>query len=219
MRGPIAPLLALALLAGGCQTAYYSAMERFGVEKRDILVDRVEETRDAQQKAEKQFGSALDEFMAVTDYDGGELEARYDRLKSAYQASESRAEAVRERIDSVEQVSEDLFAEWEAELDTYGNERLREQSAEQLASTQSRYRELIRTMHDAEERMPPVLKAFSDRVLFLKHNLNARAVGQLRDDATEVRADVEELLARMRRSINDADAFIKAMGPPAGQDG
>lgn len=41
----------LALCLGGCSSAYYKTMENFGVEKRDILVDRVEEARDAQDDA------------------------------------------------------------------------------------------------------------------------------------------------------------------------
>ena len=44
---PVALLLALA----GCSSAYYGAMEKFGIAKREILADRVEDTRKAQQQA------------------------------------------------------------------------------------------------------------------------------------------------------------------------
>ncbi|MEN8232871.1 MAG: DUF2959 family protein, partial [Thermodesulfobacteriota bacterium] len=42
------------LLSGGCQKAYYNTMEKFGVHKRDIMVDRVEEARDSQEEAKEQ---------------------------------------------------------------------------------------------------------------------------------------------------------------------
>ena len=37
-----------------CQKAYYSTMEKFGVHKRDIMVDRVGEARDSQEEAKEQ---------------------------------------------------------------------------------------------------------------------------------------------------------------------
>ena len=47
----LAGLLATATLLAGCETAYYSAMEKVGFAKRDILVSRVESARDSQQEA------------------------------------------------------------------------------------------------------------------------------------------------------------------------
>ena len=51
--------------ATACSTAYYSALEKVGIEKREILVDRVEDARDAQEDASEQFASALDQFRSV----------------------------------------------------------------------------------------------------------------------------------------------------------
>lgn len=206
-----AALLATSLLLGGCQTAYYATMERFGVEKRDILVDRVEEARESQEEAKEQFESALDEFIAVTGYDGGDLEAQYRKLKDAFEDSESRAEDVHERIDKVEAVAEALFEEWEAEIDQYTSTSLKRQSQRQLKDTKSRYRQLLSAMKRAEKRIDPVLNAFRDRVLYLKHNLNARAIGALRGDVGKVQADVGRLLKDMQQSIREADDFIAAM--------
>ena len=42
---------ALAILLAGCQSAYYSAWEKLGYAKRDILTSRVESARDSQQEA------------------------------------------------------------------------------------------------------------------------------------------------------------------------
>ncbi len=99
-----ATLIFLALSVVACQSAYYSTMEKFGVEKRDILVDRVGDAREAQHEASEQFESALEEFTALTQFDGGDLQSQYDKLKKEFEASESRAEKVRDRIEKVEQV-------------------------------------------------------------------------------------------------------------------
>jgi len=40
----------------------------------------------------------------------------------------------------------------------------------------------------AEDQIAPVLKAFHDQVLFLKHNLNSRAIGSLKGTSATLRA-------------------------------
>lgn len=209
-------VVAAALLAG-CQTAYYGVMEKFGYEKRDILVDRVDDAREAQQAAKKQFESALAQFIAVTDFSGGELEQQYNKLKGEFEDSESRADTVRKRIADVERVAQDLFKEWERELTEYTDPELRRESQRQLNLTRARYRELIGAMKRAERKLDPVLAAFRDRVLFLKHNLNARAIASLKSERAKMQADIATLVADMNRSIAEADRFIKDMS--AGKSG
>ena len=89
-------MLLLLLWLGGCESTYYAAMEKVGLEKRDILVDRVEEARDAQEDAQEQFTSALERYSALVDFDGGELQDSYDDLNDEYEASEAAAERVYE---------------------------------------------------------------------------------------------------------------------------
>ena len=204
-------LMLTALLLGACSSAYYGAMEKLGYEKRDLLVDRVDDAREAQADAREQFESALEQFIATTGYEGGDLEAHYRRLKSEYDASVAEAENVRARIDKVEAVAEDLFAEWQRELDLYSDAALRRSSAARLRDTRGRYQQLIGAMHRAEAKIDPVLAAFRDRVLFLKHNLNAQAIASLRADRQRIETDIAALVREMNRSIEAADRFIQEM--------
>ncbi|MBL7000673.1 MAG: DUF2959 domain-containing protein [Gammaproteobacteria bacterium] len=203
-------LLAVLALAG-CQTMYYGAMEKIGVEKRDIMVDRVDNAREAQQEAREQFSSALDKFIAVTNYSGAELEKQYRILKDEYEESQSRAEAVRERIQSVEDVAGALFTEWAEEIKLYSSADLRRASQQQLNSTKKSYSKLMLAMQSAEKKIEPVLAAFNDRVLFLKHNLNANAIASLKNQRQSVEVDIQALIKDMNRSIAEADSFIQSM--------
>ena len=171
--------LFLLLALGACSSTYYSAMEKMGIEKRDILVDRVEEARDAQEDAGEQFASALDQFRATVNFDGGDLEETYDRLNAEYEDSVAEAENVSDRIDSVESVSEDLFEEWQAELAEYSNAEMRRNSEAMMRETRGRFRQMMAAMRRAEKSMAPVLESFQDQVLYLKHNLNAAAISSL----------------------------------------
>lgn len=205
--------LVACMVAGmaACQTAYYGAMEKFGYEKRDILVNRVEDARAAQQDAKQQFEDALEQFIAVTEFEGGELESRYRTLKAEFEDSEAQAKKVRSRIDDVERVAKDLFAEWDRELGQYSSQDMRRTSERQLKDTRQRYAVLIDKMQRAERKIDPVLNAFRDRVLFLKHNLNAQAIASLRNDRASIESDIAALVADMNRSIAEADAFIRNM--------
>lgn len=209
---PAASVIALCLLSA-CSSVYYNTMEKFGYEKRDILGDRVADAQESQTEAKRQFESALEQFQSVTGYEGGDLEQQYRSLKDAYEASEARAQDVRQRIAKVEQVGEDLFAEWKSELTQYQDPQLRRASARQLKDTRTRYQRLIELMHRAENRMEPVLAAFRDRVLFLKHNLNARAIASLRSQRAEVEQEIAALIGDMNRSIEEADRFLQSLSP------
>lgn len=215
MRKSIASYLCLStvmLFPIGCQKTYYKTMEAFGYHKRDLLVERVEDARDAQESAKEQFQSALEKFSEVVDFQGGELEEKYKTLKSELEKSESKAGSVKTHITDVENVAEALFDEWESELSQYSSDNLRRSSKQKLDLTRQRYEKLIGAMKRAEAKMSPVLTAFQDQVLFLKHNLNAQAIASLQGELASIEADIESLIKEMEASIAEADSFIKAMG-------
>lgn len=208
---PQALVWGLSLVLMGCSAPYYSAMEKLGIAKRDILVDRVQDTRDAQDRAKEQISTALERFLAFTRYEGGDLQRKYDQLNSEFTRAESRAREVRDRIVAVEDVAEALFDEWRQELRQYTDAGLRRESEREFDRTRSRYTELIRTMKRSAERMDPVLGRFRDHVLYLKHNLNAQALGSLSRTQREIEEDVSGLVKEMEASIRDAEEFIRAM--------
>jgi hypothetical protein len=203
-------ILGCCLLAA-CQTAMYRALETIGIEKRDILVDRVTDARDSQTAAKEQFASALDRFRTVVQSDGTDLERMYDQVRSDYEKSRDRAKAVHDRIDAVESVAEDLFREWEAELGEYSSASLRRDSERLLRDTRTRYTSLIRRMRQAEDTMQPVLEVFEDSTLTLKHNLNAQAIRSLRTELSSIEKQTSSLISEMNRSIAEANEFIDRM--------
>lgn len=207
----LAVTILLLLTVNACSTAEYALKEKFGIHKRDILVDRVAEARDSQQEAKQQFASALEEFSAVLDFKGGELEETYEQLRTTFERSESRAEEVRQRIERVEDVAEALFDEWAAELDLYANEDLRRSSAAKLQATRRHYERMMVAMRRAEAKIAPVLTPLRDQVLYLKHNLNARAVAALQGELGQIEGDVSRLIKEMDAAIREANAFIDQM--------
>ena len=209
-------IVAAAALLGGCETAYYSAMESVGIPKRDILASRVVSARDAQQDAKEEITDALTEFGRVVGYEGGDLEAQYRKLAARLEDSENAAETLRTRIDEVESVAEALFAEWQRELGQYSSASLRANSEQQLRQTRARYGEMLGAMKRAEGRLEPALQPLRDQVLFLKHNLNARAVAGLKGEVARVDAQVNRLVAELDAAIAEANRFIAELEKAGG---
>lgn len=201
-------LLALSGCTSTIQDTYFNMWEKLGVEKRDILVDRVEDAQETQQEAQQQFSSALEEFSALINFDGGELEDVYNNLNDQFEASKSTAEDVSNRIDKVESVAGSLFREWESELEQITNQNLRRDSQKKLSSTKRNYESLVRSMRKVEASMAPVLSALQDNVLYLKHNLNANAVGALKGELNTIQKDVKDLIVEMSAAIKQSDEFI-----------
>ncbi|MEJ2693909.1 MAG: DUF2959 domain-containing protein [Candidatus Thiodiazotropha sp.] len=205
------PLIIIVLFCGACANVYYDTMESVGIHKRDILVDRVESARDAQSEAQEQFQSALQQFASVIHLEASDLKQAYEQLNDEYEACESAAGAVSSRIEKVESVADALFEEWQQELDLYQNQNLKAASEKKLKQTQSRYKEMLGSMQRAKQSMQPVLVTLRDNVLFLKHNLNAQAIGALRGEFGSLKADIETLVKRMNQSIERSNSFIKNM--------
>jgi len=195
----------------GCQSMQYRALESVGIEKRDVLSSRVDKAADAQDEASEQFASALDQFRATVEVDGGDLERTYSRLDREFQRSQARATEVSDRIDAVENVAGALFKEWESELALYSDPDLKRRSERILVDTRKRYASMMSAMRRAEASMTPVLNVLQDQVLFLKHNLNSMAIAAVRDELGDVERATEDLITAMNQSISEARSFIDAL--------
>ncbi|OEE63506.1 DNA repair protein [Enterovibrio norvegicus FF-454] len=203
--------LFLVFTLAGCQSAYYATMEQVGIHKRDIMADRVEAASEAQQEASEQFTSALEALSTLTNFDGGELEAMYNTINDQYEYSEKAVENVRERIKGVEDVSDALFDEWQDELSLYSSTKLRRESERKLKATERSYQQMLSAMKKAESKMVPVLDTLRDNTLYLKHNLNAAAIGALKGEFSDLEQDINRAIKDMQLAIAESERFLSTL--------
>ena len=207
----LGPLLVSLLVLASCKSMVYSAYEKVGVYKRDLLKKRVVAARDEQKQAQQEFKDALTRIKEITHFEGGELEKRFRDLQSDYDDAASRVAAVHKRVKDVETVGSDMFAEWDKENREIQTDELRQSSRRQLNETRQHYDEMLRALKKAEQSMDPVLTKLHDYVLVLKHSLNAQAVASLAGESAKIQADISRLIEDMNNSIAHADEFIKKM--------
>lgn len=207
----IAVILSFFAGLSGCASVQYSALEKVGIHKRDILVDRVEDARDAQADTRENLVSAYEELSALVGYEGGELQEKYEQLSDAVDDAGDATEELDDRLVAIDRVSEDLFDEWESELDLYTDQRLRADQADKLGLARRQFSAMRARMQKARDRVDPVMAVLTDNVLFLKHSLNAQALAALRGQAATLENQVDALIRDMQLAIDEADAFIGRM--------
>jgi len=199
------------LILPGCNSVYFAGMEKLGYPKRDLMVSRIHDANKSQEEAKKQFANALEEFRSVISFDGGDLEANYRKLNNELEETEERADDVKKRVERIEDVSDALFREWKGELSEYQSAELRRRSEEKLRLSKERYETMITAMKKAVDKLDPALRPLQDNVLFLKHNLNAVAIGALAKEKGRVEDNIDELLRNLDKSIAEGQAFVSAI--------
>lgn len=182
--------------------------DTFYQEPRDVLVTRVEAARDVQKETAEEFKTALERFKAVTQFQGGDLEKKFNQLNSAFEDSESAAKNVSNRINRVTDATNALLEEWRTELNDYHDAAIKARANQQFDETRRHAELMIAAMRKAEQKTKPVLDAFRDQVLFVKHNLNMQAISSLNEESSIIERDVAQLIIEMEASIAEAEAFI-----------
>ncbi len=205
------PLIVVTMFFAGCHSAYYKAMRTLGKEKRDILVARIKDAKKDQDQTKQKLLNTMESFQALTGFKGGSLEKSYNRLNSDYESASSQAGKLHDKVQSIDQVSNDLFKEWQGEINAMDNGKLKSQDTVMLRNAKARQATYMRAMRRTEDQITPVLKAFHDQVLFLKHNLNARAIGSLKNTSAGLQSDVADLVQSIDASSQEADKLISSL--------
>jgi hypothetical protein len=210
-RSILAIVIVGTFAATGCTSAYYATMQKLGKEKRDILVQRVKDSKKDQEDTKEKLQTTMESFQALTGFQGGSLEKSYKKLNSDYESAAGQVAKLHDRIQSIDKVSGDLFTEWQGEINQMRNAKLKARSAGMLKDSQTRQAVFMKAMRNTETRITPVMASFHDQVLFLKHNLNARAIGSLKGTSAQMDTDVTALMKSIDGSMAEADNLINSL--------
>jgi hypothetical protein len=207
--------LVLILSSTGCNNSLgYNFQEAMGTPKRQVLLSRVQDTRDAMKDTKKTFASAMQQFGSVYKESGSKLENKYVILKKEYETCNSKASDLRSQIASVKSIGQVLFQEWQKELDQFTNEQMRKLSEVKMQQTREKYVTMTESMDRVSARMTPVMTSMSDQLLNIKHSLNALIVVSLEEELVQLRGQMDNLMAEIDASVNHCNAFIGSMAEP-----
>jgi hypothetical protein len=213
----IGMLIALVLILGsmGCNNSLgYSFQEAMGTPKRQVMLSRVQDTRDSMKETKKTFASAMQQFGSVYKESGSKLENKYLILKKEYDTCNSKASELRGQISNVKSIGQVLFQEWQKELDEFTNEQMRKLSEVKMQQTREKYVIMVDSMDRVSARMTPVMSSMNDQLLNIKHSLNALIVVSLEEELAQLRGHMDSLMTDIDASVNHCNAFIGSMAEP-----
>jgi hypothetical protein len=197
-------LLFLSLLSG-CTSVYYQALEHNGIDKRDLLIERIDKVHNAQVAASEQFKRTLLTYRSVVLFQGSAVSERERQLRADLHASQLCARSVRYHLDGVAAVARDFFREWKKEIAQYKDVDAQRRAQASFQRTHDDYEVLYTELEETEARMGPALELLSDQILELEHrtkaNSDARALAKV-----EQRFDT--LIAQIKRTNEHADQLV-----------
>lgn len=194
-----------------CSSLYYGFWETFGQDKRDLLKSEIENSNEDQKDIKEEFSSTLERIKKEYNFDGGELERTYDYLSTRYEDAKKRQQKLQNRIDKIEEIGADLFKEWKKEALEIKNSKYRRSSLAKLSRTKTQFAKLRANLGKTERRLEAVMSKFKDQVLFLKHNLNAKALGSLKVEFKEIEKGINQLIENINSSRSTNNVFIEKM--------
>lgn len=198
----------LALFATlACDRAYYKMWEALGREKRDLLTSEIKQTRESQSKLQTEFVATFERIKKEYTFEGGEVENTYRALSKDYKALDERRNSVTKHVEKVDALAEDLFEEWRKEANDMNDTSLRSQSLTKLEQSQAKFAEVAQKYAGMLEVVNGSLKRLHDHVIFMKHNLNAQALGALKRELHAMQPELDRLVAEINRSIALASEF------------
>ncbi len=196
------------LLCTSCSTVYYNFWEFLGQEKRELLQSEMEAITSNQTDTKEDFKDTLSKIRSEYSYKEGSLESTYDDLSDDYNDLHSNAEDLSKSIDKAKNIAEDLFDEWEDEASKITNSKFRAESLRKRVITMTKFKVALKSVRKVESKMTKVLVKLNDRVLYLKHNLNAKAIGKIKIELKNIEQDIVSLIGQIDESNQQANSFI-----------
>lgn len=197
------------LLITSCSHVYYKSWELLGKEKRELLSSKMSALNEDQTEAKEEFANVLEEIRSKYSFKEGNLENTYDRMSSNYNDMNEEVEDLGSQIEDVESIAKDLFEEWKAEAKEFTNKDYERTSLQKLRVTRANFNEVLKESEATEKAMQKVLAKFHEQVIYVKHNLNAKAVGRLASELQNIQEVMRKLIQQINSSIQKADRFIK----------
>jgi hypothetical protein len=198
---------ALLALAPSCS----SLRKPEGLKRADSLSSDIEAYAADLEGLKAEMQETLAAHDRVVGSSSGDFLTPYVRYRDGIENLTRRQEDLPSRIASIEKSGRNLFIAWEADLQRFTDDSIRNRCAKRLDETRKRYEGLLANHEKAMTSLSEILTTMRDHALFWAHDLNADSARALERDAAKlaeasdrVGATIDEVLAAAstyRRSV------------------
>ncbi len=139
----------------------------------------------------------------------------YAKFVQSIDLAEQQAKRFREVVGPMLSTATPVFAQWQKDVQTIGNERLRQISEMRFSVAKERYDAITKTAVPAQDQFDGYVKSLRDHAAFLAHDLNATALDEIQAEVKVVAKTARELDRNMETCQAAARAFVEQSALPA----
>jgi predicted nucleic acid-binding Zn-ribbon protein len=176
--------------------------------KNVALKESAAKVRDDQVKTLKILDGALERLRTTYKPNQTELATAYEDWKEIYNGFAGHIDEADRRISELNQIADDLFAEWAQEAELISDSNLKNRSLDKLEDTKEHFQEIKEQLVEKRASTQEIIVKLRDRMLFIKHSLNAQSLEMLREEASDIEDDLEDLRDDMEKELVKLNEFI-----------
>jgi hypothetical protein len=207
------PLL-FGLLATACSTT--SRQEGAPVQV-DAMVTWIEKVHVETERSRMALADSYERLQTLV---GGDFTAQsavtaYARFVQAIDVAEQQAKRLAETIAPMQESAQPVFTQWQQDVATIQNERLRRLSEARMALARERYQAIATAATTAKDGFDGYVRSLRDQATFLAHDLNATALQELRTEVAQVKQSARVLDDAFAACLGAARAYVEQSALPA----
>lgn len=204
-----APLVALALLAGACQSTTAG--------KADATGKNVTKAADEIQLGIGQLDATLAALTSLVNEPGADLGPQFKAFSKSLDQLDSTAKKVRETAASMDGKGKAYFAEWDAQIAAIQNEDIRERSTDRRKVVEAAFSKIQGEYGEARDTFKPLMNDLLDIRTALSADLTMDGIAAVKKSVKKVNGeaeDVKENLQELADGFRKLGVSLSKSGPP-----
>lgn len=176
--------------------------------KNVMLKQSAAQVRDDQVKTLQILDGALERLRETYKPKQTALATAYEDWKKIYNEFAVHIDDADRHISELNKIADDLFAEWAQEAEMISDSNLKSRSLDKLQDTKEHYQDIQEHLIDKRANAQDITIKLRDRVLFIKHSLNAESLEVLQEEASDIETDMEDMRDDMEKELVQLNDFI-----------
>lgn len=199
--------LLVAPLAACQSSGYMSSVALTGAQSRQHVVEAISEGVTEQGMARDEFVSAGRMLASIQTASEAAASELYSEYLDQIDLCARRVESFEDQIKVVQSGAEELFVDWEAELEQFTSEAIREQSSRRLDAARSGFALLHDELTGVHGQMIASLSTHKDYALYFNHNLAGSSRELLGSENGRFKATIAAMSKDCKVVESDAQTF------------
>jgi hypothetical protein len=176
----------------------------------DDLLSRVERVQVESVLGKERSRAAYESLRSICapDFQGDPL-AAHAKLSESIAQSQQQAAALGNALKPAKSAADSVFRQWMADLEQFGNTKMRKRSQARLEETRTRFDAIVSAANAAQLAYDAFNADLNDQALFLAHDFNAAAVAVIADDVAALDDDARELDGRLDACVVASKDYVE----------